>query len=51
LACGVGQRFGEVSGEHFSIEVLADGFGRFSAELFDEQAVLKDFERFLDTPS
>jgi hypothetical protein len=51
LMCRMGHGFGEVGGEYFGMEVLADGFGGFAGELFDEEAVLKELEGFLDAPA
>jgi len=33
------------------MEVLADGFGQFAAELFDVQAMLQDLVAFFDAPT
>ena len=44
----VGQGFGQVGGEQFSMQILADGLGRFAAEPLDYEPVLEEFECFLN---
>lgn len=50
LVSGAREGLGQVGGEHLGMEVLADGFGQFAAELFDAQAMLEDFVAFFDAP-